>query len=62
MTSTNTNPFDRPVWASLAYAPLLAEGGDQARRYRRDVNLFASARDDGTVVRPQAIAAGATGS
>ena len=47
MNTTTPNPFDRPVWASLAYAPLLAEGGDQARRYRRDVNLFASARDDG---------------
>ena len=45
--NTTNNPFDRPVWASLAYAPLLAEGGDEARRYRRDVNLFASARDDG---------------
>lgn len=42
-----TNPFDRPVWASLAYAPGLAQGSDLARRYRPDVNLFASARDDG---------------
>ena len=41
------NPFDRPVWAALASAPHLAEGGPLARRYRRDVNLFASARDDG---------------
>lgn len=39
--------LDRPVWASLLHAPQLAEGGDLARRYRRDVNLFASARDDG---------------
>lgn len=39
--------LDRPVWASLLHAPHLAEGGDLARRYRRDVNLFASARDDG---------------
>lgn len=38
--------LDRPVWASLLHAPQLAEGGDLARRYRRDVNLFASARDD----------------
>lgn len=43
---TMTNPFDRPVWASLAFAPHLAEGGDLARRYRRDIHLFASARDD----------------
>lgn len=42
----NNNPLDRPVWASLLHAPQLAEGGDLARRYRRDVNLFASARDD----------------
>lgn len=43
-----TDPsFDRPVWASLTFAPTLAEGGDLAKRYRRDVNLFASARDDG---------------
>lgn len=40
------NPFDRPAWASLDYAPHLAEGNGHARRYRRDVNLFASARDD----------------
>lgn len=40
------NDLDRPVWASLAHAPRLAEGGPLARRYRRDVNLFASARDD----------------
>ncbi|KRC23895.1 GNAT family N-acetyltransferase [Acidovorax sp. Root217] len=40
------SPLDRPVWASLLHAPQLAEGRDLARRYRRDVNLFASARDD----------------
>lgn len=40
------SPLDRPVWASLVHAPQLAEGGDLARRYRRDVHLFASARDD----------------
>ncbi|CAN7482578.1 GNAT family N-acetyltransferase [Acidovorax sp. LjRoot129] len=44
---TTPNPFDRPVWASLSYAPNLAEGGNLAKRYRRDVNLFASARDEG---------------
>ena len=43
---TAANPFDRPVWASLAYTTALAEGSDQAKRYRRDINLFASARDD----------------
>lgn len=43
---TMTRSFDRPVWASLAFAPGLAEGGDRAKRYRRDVNLFASSRDD----------------
>jgi predicted GNAT family acetyltransferase len=40
------NPFDRPVWASLVHAPHLAQGNELARRYRKDVNLFASARDD----------------
>lgn len=47
MTTTITRAFDRPVWASLTSSPGLAEGGDLAKRYRRDVNLFASARDDG---------------
>jgi len=39
---------DRPVWASLTtvHAPL-AEGDGRALRFVRDVNLFASARDDG---------------
>jgi predicted GNAT family acetyltransferase len=40
------NDLDRPVWASLTHAPHLAEGGDLAKRFRRDVNLFASACDD----------------
>jgi predicted GNAT family acetyltransferase len=40
------NDLDRPVWASLTHAPHLAEGGDLAKRFRRDVNVFASARDD----------------
>lgn len=40
------NPLDRPVWAALVCTLQLAEGTDLARRYRRDVNLFASARDD----------------
>lgn len=38
--------LDRPVWATLVHSPHLAEGGDLAKRFRRDVNLFASARDD----------------
>ena len=38
--------LDRPVWASLTHARELVEGGPLARRYRRDVNLFAAARDD----------------
>src|SRR5215813_12961676 len=39
--------LDRPIWASLTtfHAPL-AEGDERARRFVRDVNLFASARDD----------------
>lgn len=39
--------LDRPVWESLAsrQAPL-SLGGTLAKRYQRDVNLFASARDD----------------
>lgn len=40
------SPFDRPVWASLMHAPALAEGSDLAQRYRRDIHLFASSRDD----------------
>ena len=40
------NQLDWPVWASLTHAPHLAEGGDLAKRFRRDVNLFASACDE----------------
>jgi len=40
------NLLDRPVWASLTHTPQLAEGGDLAKRFRRDVNVFASACDD----------------
>jgi hypothetical protein len=40
------NNLDRPVWASLVHAPHLAEGSDLAKRFRRDVNVFASAFDD----------------
>lgn len=38
--------LDRPVWASLQHQPHWAEGGELARRFRRDVNRFASSRDD----------------
>lgn len=46
--------LDRPVWATLSthHAPL-AEGGDLARRFVRDVNVFASTCDDS----PAALAA-----
>lgn len=40
--------LDRPVWASLTTVHAgLSEGNEHARRFVRDVNLFASARDDG---------------
>jgi len=40
--------LDRPVWASLTTAHAsIAVGDALARRYRDDVNVFASARDDG---------------
>lgn len=46
--------LDRPVWDSLSsHLQALAVGGALARRFKRDVNLFASARDDS----PQALAA-----
>lgn len=46
--------LDRPVWASLTthHTPL-AEGSDLARRFARDVNVFASSCDDS----PEALAA-----
>lgn len=49
-----SHPLDRPVWASLTthHAPL-AEGDALARRFLRDVNIFASPRDDS----PAALAA-----
>jgi predicted GNAT family acetyltransferase len=47
-------PLDRPVWSSLTTHHLgLSEGGELAKRFARDVNLFASARDDS----PEALAA-----
>jgi predicted GNAT family acetyltransferase len=41
------NPLDRPIWASLTthHAPS-SEGNALARRFARDVNVFASTRDD----------------
>jgi ribosomal protein S18 acetylase RimI-like enzyme len=39
--------YRRPAWNSLTTVHRhLSEGGELARRYRTDVNLFASARDD----------------
>ena len=41
------HPLDRPVWASLTtHHASLSEGNALARRFARDVNLFASTRDD----------------
>lgn len=41
------SPLERPVWESLTtHQAALAEGNTLARRFMRDVNLFASARDD----------------
>lgn len=49
-----SHPLDRPVWASLTthHAPL-AQGDAPAKRFVRDVNIFASPRDDS----PAALAA-----
>ena len=39
--------LDRPVWASLTtHHAVLSEGNELARRFVRDVNLFASTPDD----------------
>jgi predicted GNAT family acetyltransferase len=41
------HPLDRPVWASLTtHHAALSEGNELARRFVRDINLFASALDD----------------
>src|ERR1700730_13027196 len=41
------HPLDRPVWASLiTNHASLSEGNAWAKRFARDVNLFASACDD----------------
>jgi predicted GNAT family acetyltransferase len=46
--------LDRPVWSSLTtHHVAMSEGDEWARRFARDVNLFASARDDS----PEAVAA-----
>jgi predicted GNAT family acetyltransferase len=51
---THVHALDRPVWASLAsFHESRSVGGALARRFARDVNLFASARDDS----PAALAA-----
>jgi len=48
------HPLERPVWASLTtHHASLSEGNALARRFVRDVNLFASACDD----TPAAVAA-----
>ena len=48
------HPLDRPVWGSLSSClEPLGMGSALARRFKRDVNLFASARDDS----PEALAA-----
>jgi predicted GNAT family acetyltransferase len=48
------HPLDRPVWASLtSHHASLSEGNALARRFARDVNLFASSRDE----TPAAVAA-----
>lgn len=45
--AASTQSLDRPVWESLASRQAsLSLGGALAKRYQRDVNLFASARDD----------------
>lgn len=45
--------LDRPVWATLQHQPAWADGGERARRFKRDINRFASARDDS----PESLAA-----
>ncbi|HVY80312.1 MAG TPA: GNAT family N-acetyltransferase [Steroidobacteraceae bacterium] len=48
------HPLDRPVWATLTtYHAPLAEGNALARRFVRDVNVFAATRDES----PEAFAA-----
>jgi predicted GNAT family acetyltransferase len=48
------HPLERPVWASLTtHHASLSEGNKLARRFARDVNLFASPCDDS----PEALAA-----
>lgn len=48
------HPLDRPTWASLTtHHASVSEGNASARRFARNVNLFASSRDD----TPAAVAA-----
>lgn len=43
----NINPLDRPVWHALnTQLAKFSEGDANARRFLRDVNLFAAARED----------------
>lgn len=43
----NVALIDRPIWSSLSTAHAdLSVGDELARRYRPDINLFVSARDD----------------
>src|SRR5262249_60327938 len=50
--------LDRPVWAALSGPQAgLSEGGALARRYRPDVNRFASARADDDPEALEALAA-----
>jgi predicted GNAT family acetyltransferase len=54
MMAPAIHALDRPVWATLStHHAALAEGGDLARRFVRDVNVFASPCDDS----PAALAA-----
>lgn len=39
--------LDRPVWATLQHQPHWADGDARALRFKRDINRFAAARDDG---------------
>lgn len=49
-----THTLDRPVWGSLVtFHAGFSQGGALAKRYRHDVNVFASTRDDS----PEALSA-----
>ena len=43
---TGTHPLDRPVWNALSTRQAaLGQGGELARRYRPEINMFAAAAD-----------------